>query len=138
MIPISIFIICEGYINAQELKTAIEALKFDSATNTISRTIEELSKLTDKHIYFDSFIEHMTTHAQDKDTREDIEKAFKVFDEEGRGKLTADSIRSAAKKLNEHITEDDIKAMIQLTDTNNDGVVTLDDFYMLMSKKVFK
>ena len=79
----------------------------------------------------------MTARMSDKDTREDINKVFRLFDEDNTGFITIKNLRRVAKELGENISEEELQEMIERADSNGDQQVTADDFYNIMTKKTF-
>ena len=73
----------------------------------------------------------------DKDTREDINKVFRLFDEDNAGFVTIKNLRRVAKELGENISEEELQEMVERADSNGDQQVTADDFYNIMTKKTF-
>ena len=73
----------------------------------------------------------------DRDTREDIRKVFRLFDEENSGVITIRNLRRVSKELGETMEDNDLLEMIERADTDGDGNVTFEDFYNIMTKKTF-
>lgn len=79
----------------------------------------------------------MTARMSDKDTREDINKVFRLFDEDNAGFISIKNLRRVAKELGENISEEELQEMVERADSNADQQVTADDFYNIMTKKTF-
>ena len=79
----------------------------------------------------------MTARMSDKDSREDINKVFRLFDEDNAGFVTIKNLRRVAKELGENISEEELQEMIERADSNGDQQITADDFYNIMTKKAF-
>lgn len=82
-----------GTIEAKNLKVVLRALGFDPSNEEIIELIRELrsdvQKLEDEMIHFQEFLEIMIVKMSQKDTVEDIKKAFKLFEDENNpGKIT--------------------------------------------------
>ena len=65
-------------------------------------------------------------------TRQDIEKAFAVFDADGNGTLSADELKRIltmqVKGKPGALTADDVDKLIRRFDANGDGVLSIDEF----------
>lgn len=53
------------------------------------------------------------------------------------GKITTHELKKIAKDLGEDLTDDDIEKMFVKADLDDDGFVTADDFYNIMTHKVY-
>ena len=79
----------------------------------------------------------MTARISDKDSKEDIEKVFKLFDDEKTGLISIKNLRRVAKELGETMDDNELQEMVERADSDGDGLVTLEDFYNIMTKKTF-
>ena len=99
--------------------------------------IADLDKNANKQLDFEEFLDLMTARMSDKDTREDINKVFRLFDEDNSGSISIKNLRRVAKELGENLTDEELQEMVERADSNGDGQVSADDFYNIMTKKVF-
>lgn len=73
-----------GKIDTKELKVAIRALGFEPKKEEIKKMIAEIDR-GDGKVSFEDFLELMTVKMAEKDTKEEIMKAFKLFDDDETG-----------------------------------------------------
>ena len=99
--------------------------------------ISDLDKNKSGSIDFEEFLDMMTARMSDKDTREDINKVFRLFDDYSTGSVTIKNLRRVARELGETMTDEELQEMIDRADSNGDSSVTMDDFYNIMTKKTF-
>jgi centrin-1 len=99
--------------------------------------ISDLDKDGSGAIDFEEFLDMMTARMSDKDTREDINKVFRLFDDDKSGTITIKNLRRVAKELGETMTDEELMEMVERADSNADGAVTPEDFYNIMTKKAF-
>ena len=126
-----------GAIDPKELRAAMQSLGFEAKNQTIYQMITDLDKNKSGNIDFDEFLDMMTARMSDRDTREDINKVFRLFDEEGSQSITVKNLRKVARELGETMSDEELQEMISRADSNGDGAVTMDDFYNIMTKKTF-
>jgi centrin-1 len=76
----------------------------------------------------------MTAKMSERDSREEILKAFKLFDDDSTGRITFKNLKRVAKELGENLTDEEIQEMIDEADRNGDGEVDEEEFYRIMKK----
>lgn len=126
-----------GSIDPKELRAAMQSLGFEAKNQTIYQMITDLDKNKSGNIDFEEFLDMMTARMSDKDTREDIDKVFRLFDDDCTGSITLRNLRRVAKELGETMTDEELQEMIDRADSNGDSAVSMDDFYNIMTKKTF-
>ncbi len=63
-----------------------------------------------------------------RDPREEILRAFSLFDEGNKGTIRLDDLRRVARELGEGLEEDELVAMIEEFDLDGDGGINRDEF----------
>merc|ERR1712134_187449 len=94
-----------GAIDVRELKAAMRALGFEVKKEELKKMISDIDNDGNGSIEFQEFLEMMTGKMGEKDTREDIEKVFKLFDDDNTGKISLRNLRRVAQELGENIDE---------------------------------
>lgn len=69
-----------------------------------------------------------------RDPLEEIRKAFKLFDEDGTGRISLRNLRHIAMELGENISEEELKAMIEEFDLDGDGEINEHEFIAIMAE----
>ena len=72
---------------------------------------------------------------KDPDTEEDLIEAFKNFDKDGSGNISAQELRHVMTTLGEKLTEEEADEMIREADTNGDGYIDYVEFVKIMMSK---
>lgn len=57
---------------------------------------------------FEEFLNLMTTKMAEKDTKEEIMKAFRLFDDDETGKISFKNLKRVAKELGENLTDEEL------------------------------
>lgn len=77
----------------------------------------------------------MTQRVSNKDTREDLKKVFNFFDLDKSGYISIKNLKAIVKELGENIDEHELQEMIQKADQDQDGQVSEEEFYNIMTRK---
>lgn len=124
-----------GLIDAHEMKVAMRALGFDAKKEEVLRMMEDCPT-RDQHgqllIDVHSFTDLMTDKFAQRDPRQEMIKAFQLFDEQNTGKISLRSLRRVARELGENMTDDELQAMIDEFDRDQDGEINLEEFLAIM------
>ena len=98
-----------GYIDCKDLKVAMRALGFEPRKEEIKKMIAEVDKESSGKINLDSFMMLMSNKMSEKDTKEEIIKAFKLFDDDDTGKITFTNLKRVAAELGENLTDEELQ-----------------------------
>lgn len=63
-----------------------------------------------------------------RDPRDEVLRAFELFDEGGKGTINLQDLRRVARELGEGLEEDELAAMIEEFDLDGDGAINLEEF----------
>ena len=93
----------------------------------------ELDSCSDSHfsslltgngtIDFPEFLTMMAKKMKDTDSEEELREAFKVFDKDGNGFISAAELRHVMTNLGEKLTDEEVDEMIREADLDGDGQV---------------
>lgn len=74
----------------------------------------------------------MPAQERDDNAEEEMLEAFRVFDTDGNGSITADELRQIFNNLGEKLTDEEISDMIEEADTDGDGEINYQEFVTMM------
>lgn len=74
-------------------------------------------------IDFEEFLQMMAKKMKDTDTEEEMKEAFKVFDRDNNGFISAPELKLVMANLGEKLTDEEVEEMIKEADSNHDGLV---------------
>lgn len=124
-----------GLIDAHEMKVAMRALGFDVRKEEVLRMMDECpTKDYNNRSFIDlqSFTDLMTEKFSQRDPRQEMIKAFQLFDENNTGKINLRALRRVARELGENMTDDELQAMIDEFDKDQDGEINQEEFLSIM------
>ena len=64
----------------------------------------------------------------ERNPEEEIVKAFQLFDDDHTGKISLRNMKRVARELGENLSEDELQAMIDEFDRDQDGEISSDEF----------
>jgi centrin-1 len=112
----------------------LRALGFEPTKDEIRKMISDADKDGSGTINFDEFVSIMTVKMGERDPKEEMIKAFRLFDEDETGKITFKNLKRVATELGENMTDEELQEMIDEADRDGDGEVSLDDFLRIMKR----
>ena len=93
------------------------------------------SAITTAHtIEYEEFLKMMTHKILNRDPKDEILKAFRLFDDDETGKISFKNLKRVAKELGEKMTDEELQEMIDEADRDGDGEVNEEEFLCIMKK----
>merc|ERR1712072_1643011 len=129
-----------GEIDLKELKAAMQSLGYESKNDTIFTMLAELDKDGNASLDFEEFLDLMSGKEgkDEKDTQEDITKIFRLFDGDTKGVIVVKDVMKVCKELGERLTMEEISEIVRRACQDDSKMeITLEDFYIVMTKKTF-
>eukprot|EP00906_Rhabdomonas_costata_P038231 RCo053966 len=122
-----------GLIDAHEMKVAMRALGFDVRKEEVLKLMEDVDRENPGQIAMQEFTEIMTDKIAERDPKEEMVKAFHLFDDDSTGKISLKNLRRVARELGETISDEELQAMIDEFDRDQDGEINEDEFISIMT-----
>lgn len=124
-----------GTVEPRELKSAMVSLGFEAKNATLFHVITELDKDGSGAIDFEEFLNMMSCQMSDHVTKEEVRSIFVLFDVDKTNHINIKNLRKIARDLGETCEDEELLDLIRKADSDNDGQVSFDDFYNVMTKK---
>merc|ERR1711971_579586 len=96
-----------GMIDVRELKAAMRALGFEVKNEELKKMVADIDGDGNGTIEFGEFLQMMTGKMGEKDSRDDIEKVFKLFDDDNTNKISFRNLARVAEELGENIDDEE-------------------------------
>jgi len=123
-----------GSIDSKELKVAMRALGFEPKKEEIAKMISDVDDDGSGTIEYEEFLKMMTHKILNRDPKDEILKAFRLFDDDETGKISFKNLKRVAKELGERMTDEELQEMIDEADRDGDGEVNEEEFLRIMKK----
>merc|ERR1712006_14585 len=75
-------------------------------------------------IDFNEFLNMMTARMGDRDSREEIIKVFRLFDDDETQKISFKNLKRVAPELGQNMTDEELQEMIDEADRDGDGEIS--------------
>ena len=124
-----------GTITTKELGTVMRSLGQNPTEAELQDMINEVDTSGKGTIDFPDFLSMLALRMKDADSSDDIREAFRVFDKNDNGFISAAELRHIMTNLGEKLTDEEAEEMIREADVNGDGVINYEEFVTLMSSK---
>nr|AFQ60636.1 Nano-lantern_Ca2+_CaM_E104Q-2G [synthetic construct] len=125
----------DGTITTKELGTVMRSLGQNPTEAELQDMINEVDADGNGTIYFPEFLTMMARKMKDTDSEEEIREAFRVFDKDGNGYISAAQLRHVMTNLGEKLTDEEVDEMIREADIDGDGQVNYEEFVQMMTAK---
>merc|ERR1712226_1280622 len=121
-------------IDSKELKVAMRALGFEPKKEEIQKMISDVDDDGSGTIGYEEFLKMMTHKILNRDPKDEILKAFRLFDDDETGKISFKNLKRVAKELGERMTDEELQEMVDEADRDGDGEVNEEEFLRIMKK----
>ncbi|KAL5271542.1 hypothetical protein ACHWQZ_G001983 [Mnemiopsis leidyi] len=116
----------DNVINVEELRGILEILGYSPTPDEVKTILERFDQDNSGTIDFDEYLV-LIQHWIEQD-EEQIYEAFKVFDRDGDGFVSAQELKRALTQYGEQFTEDEANEFFNMMDTDGDGVINYEEF----------
>ncbi|KAG5420687.1 CDC31 [Candida metapsilosis] len=114
----------DGSLDYHETKVAFKALGFELTKRQVLDIIREYDTDETNLITYDNFYKTVGEMILKRDPLDEIRRAFKLFDIDGTGKISVRNLRKISKDLGENLSDEELQAMIDEFDLDEDGEST--------------
>ncbi|CAL9124399.1 unnamed protein product [Musa acuminata var. zebrina] len=138
----------DGCITLEELGTVIKSLGQNPSEEELHEMIREVDSDGNGTIEFGEFLNLMSrkvksfeyggqfdrscSSLQETNVEEELKEAFKVFDKDQNGYISASELRNVMMNLGEKLTDEEVDQMIREADLDGDGQVNYEEFVRMM------
>jgi len=125
----------DGSVTTKELGTVMRSLGQNPTEAEIFSMVQEVDADGNGTIDFPEFLALMARKTKDVDDEEELREAFRVFDKDGNGFISATELRHVMTNLGEKLTDEEVDEMIKEADLDGDGQINYEEFVSVMAQK---
>lgn len=89
-------------------------------------------------IDFNKFLDLLTVNVSSGNKKAVISRVFSLFDDEKTGFISIKNLRRVVKEVGENIDDAELQEMIERADLDNDGLISEEEFYAIMTRRSTK
>lgn len=125
----------DGTITTREFGTVMRMLGQNPTDAELLDMINEFDADGSGSIRFDDFLTLMARRTTDTNSEEEIRQAFRVFDKDGKGFISAAELRFLMTNLGEKLTEEVVDEIFREAEIDSEGQFNYEEFVTVMSSK---
>jgi len=122
----------DGTITTKELSTVMRSLGQNPTDAEVQDMINEVDVDGSGSVEFPEFCVMMVKKMQESDTENEVREAYRVFDKERSGHISAQEFRMVFRALPERLTEQEIDEMLRAADEDGNGEFEYEEFRMML------
>jgi centrin-1 len=112
------------------------SLGFEAKSASIFQMLADMDADGSGAIDFSEWLGLLTKRVSDKDSRANINKIFALFDDERTGYISIKNLRRISQELGENVVDEELQELITRADTDHDGLVSEEEFYTILTRKI--
>eukprot|EP01115_Flamella_aegyptia_P002558 TRINITY_DN136648_c0_g1_i1.p1 TRINITY_DN136648_c0_g1~~TRINITY_DN136648_c0_g1_i1.p1 ORF type:complete len:152 (+),score=64.12 TRINITY_DN136648_c0_g1_i1:68-523(+) len=125
----------DGLITSKELGTVMKSLGQNPSEQELHDMIHEVDANGNGMIDFPEFLEMMSNKMSKEGQEEELREAFKVFDQDGSGYISAAELKNVMRQIGEKLTNEEIDDMMREADLDGDGQISFQEFLQMMKSR---
>lgn len=122
----------DGRITANELENVMRSMGENPTSKELSKIIQDLDTDGSGAIEFNEFSNLMSRRYSEIKEMKEITDAFKMFDRNGDGVISAGELRQVMTNMGQKLSDKDVDSMIKEADMDGDGQINYAEFIRMM------
>ncbi|KAM5556195.1 calmodulin [Rosa sericea] len=125
----------DGSITTKELGTVMRSLGQNPTEEELQDMINQVDADGSGTIECQEFLDLMAKKIKGTDSDEQLKEAFRVFDKDQNGFISAAELRHVLTNLGEKLTDEELGEMVREADLDRDGQINYEEFVKVMVAK---
>ena len=122
----------DGTIDTEEIGIILRSLGQNPTEKELLDMINEADADGNGTIDFREYLNMMAKKTNPQDIEDGLREAFRVFDKDGNGLISAAELRYAMTNFGEKITEEEVEEMMKEADKDGDGFISYEELVVMM------
>lgn len=125
----------DGNITNKELAAFMRCIGKTATESQLNSMINEVDTDGNGFIDFNEFITALTRKLTGELDDDEVRDAFRVYDKDNTGFITADQLRLVFFDVDQVVPEEEIEEIIRNADQDGDGRLSYEEFVQMMSNR---
>ncbi|KAJ3292758.1 calmodulin [Rhizoclosmatium globosum] len=125
----------DGQISNNDIGSVIRSLGQNISQRELKDLIKEVDTTKKGSVDFPEFLTMMARKLKDGDNATDIKAAFRMFDPQGTGYISAQELKHVLTSMGEKLTREEVDETIRDAGVDAQGRIQMDDFMRVMLAK---
>ncbi|CAG2241635.1 CALM [Mytilus edulis] len=122
----------DGTITIKELDTVMRSLGQNPTENEVKEMVQKVDTDGNGTIEFPEFLQMATDMMKSVDLADEVRDAFRLFDKNGDGYVTAPELKTILSNNGEKISDEELDAMVKDADVDGDGKINYQEFVSML------
>ncbi|TDL20345.1 calmodulin [Rickenella mellea] len=122
----------DGTISTDELGAVMRSVGREPTEAELKRMVAGVDADSNGKIEFSEFVVLMEGQIRAEDLKEELRDAFRTFDADNDGFISAKEVRVVMGKLGERLSDQQVDEIVREADTNGDGKINYEEFVRMM------
>ncbi|XP_071521735.1 troponin C isoform X4 [Panulirus ornatus] len=126
----------KGYITPETVGTILRMMGVKVSEKNLQEIIAETDEDGSGELEFEEFVELAAKFLIEEDEealKAELREAFRIYDKEGNGYITTDTLKEILRELDNRLTEEDLVGIIEEVDEDGSGTLDFDEFMEMMN-----
>merc|ERR1711884_753466 len=126
----------EGTIPADQVGGILAMMGMKVKPSALREIIEEIDEDGSSLLEFGEFCQLAAKFLVEEDEealKKELEEAFRIYDKEGNGYISTDTLKEILKELDSKLTNEDLDGIIEEVDEDGSGTLDFDEFMEMMT-----
>merc|ERR1712095_6913 len=126
----------DGAIPAENVGNILSMMGLKVKPNALREIIEEIDEDGSGLLEFGESCQLAAKFLVEEDEealKKELKEAFRIYDKEGNGYISTDTLKEILKELDNKLTEDDLLNIIEEVDEDGSGTLDFDEFIDMMA-----
>uniref|UniRef100_A0A8R1Y695 EF-hand domain-containing protein n=1 Tax=Onchocerca volvulus TaxID=6282 RepID=A0A8R1Y695_ONCVO len=124
----------DGRLSRNDLAVLWTVMNIEPTRVELDVIFQEMDPNKTGSITKEDFIRYMSTPPAHQTTLSELEKYFRLYDNDGDGAITVDQVMKILEEVIKITDRELIEAKFQLIDTNHDGRISFDEFMSMVKE----